>query len=513
VQQSSDLVQQRKLKLDEIRKLGVDPYPYKYSVEDYSAEIIERFADTDQEFAEKQFPVKMAGRIMSMRGHGKTGFAHIQDSTGRIQIYVRRDRVGERIYDELYKRLDIGDIIGLEGWIFRTRTGELTVHVEKLVLLAKSLRSLPEKWHGLKDKEIRYRQRYVDLIVNPDVKRVFLTRTKIVQTIRNFLDDRGFVEVETPVLQPIYGGATARPFITHHNALDIDLYLRIADELYLKRVIVGGLADRVYEISKDFRNEGMDRDHNPEFTMLELYQAYSDYEDMMSLAEEMIAHTARKVYGSTTITYQGKEIDLTPPWRRVPMLDAIEDALGANVKDMSKEELVRLASEYNLEARDGQSRGKMINLFFEEFVEKDLIQPTFITNYPLEISPLAKRKRDDDDLTERFEIFIGRLEMGNAFSELNDPADQLERFLDQSRQREAGDEEAHMMDEDFIRALEYGMPPTGGMGIGIDRLVMLLTDMPSLRDVILFPQMRPKEDARHETQDTRQEEEAASLES
>lgn len=491
MEQSSDLIQQRKLKLEEIRNLGIDPYPYKHPVEDYSAEIAEKFAGK-QDFGEKQFPVKMAGRIMSMRGHGKVGFAHIQDSTGRIQIYIRRERIGEKAYDELYKRLDIGDIIGVEGWIFRTRTGELTVHVEKLALLAKSLRSLPEKWHGLKDKETRYRQRYVDLIVNSDVRKVFLTRTKIVQTIRNFLDDRGFVEVETPVLQPVYGGATARPFITHHNTLDMDLYLRIADELYLKRVIVGGLADRVYEISKDFRNEGMDKDHNPEFTMLELYQAYSDYEDMMRLAEEMVVHTAREVYGSTTIAYQGEEIDLTPPWRRVPMLNAIEDALGTGVKDMSREELVKLASEYNLEARDGQSRGKIINLFFEKFVEKDMIQPTFITDYPVEISPLAKKKRDDDDLTERFEIFVGGLEMGNAFSELNDPADQLERLLDQSRQREAGDEEAHVMDEDYIRALEYGMPPTGGMGIGIDRLVMLLTDMPSLRDVILFPQMRPE---------------------
>ena len=498
MEQSSDLIQQRKLKLEEIRKSGIDPYPYKHPVEDYSAEIIEKCADK-QDFGEKQFPVKMAGRIMSMRGHGKAGFAHIQDSTGRIQIYTRRDRIGERTYDELYKRLDIGDIIGVEGWLFRTRTGELTVHVEKLALLAKSLRSLPEKWHGLKDKETRYRQRYVDLIVNSDVKKIFLTRTRIVQTVRSFLDARGFVEVETPVLQPIYGGATARPFVTHHNTLDIDLYLSIADELYLKRLIVGGLADRVYEISKDFRNEGMDKDHNPEFTMLELYQAYSDYEDMMRLAEEMVVYTAREVYGSTTITYQGEEIDLTPPWRRVPMLNAIEDALGAGVKDMSREELVKLASEYNLEARDGQSRGKIINLFFEKFVEKDIIQPAFITDYPVEISPLAKKKRDDDDLTERFEIFIGGLEMGNAFSELNDPADQLERFLDQSQQREAGDEEAHVMDEDYIRALEYGMPPTGGMGIGIDRLVMLLTDMPSLRDVILFPQMRPKEDSRHET--------------
>lgn len=492
MEQTSDLMQQRRAKLEEIRNQGIDPYPYKYSSEDNSAEIIERFANV-QDFDDGQFPVKTAGRIMSMRGHGKVGFAHIQDSTGRIQIYVRRDKIGEEAYDEIYKRLDIGDIIGIEGWIFRTRTEELTVHVVKLTLLSKSLRPLPEKWHGLRDKETRYRQRYVDLIVNSDVREVFLTRTKIVQNIRNFLNDRGFVEVETPVLQPIYGGASARPFITHHNTLDMDLYLRIADELYLKRVIIGGI-DKVYEISKDFRNEGMDRDHNPEFTMLELYEAYSDYEDMMLLAEEMVAYTAKEVLGSTTITYQGEEIDLSPPWRRIPMLDSIEEALskaGMTIPETwSREELTELASQYDLELGDGMSRGKLINLFFEKFVEVNIVQPTFITDYPLEISPLAKRKRDDDSLTERFEIFAGHLEMGNAFSELNDPIDQRERFLDQARQRDAGDEEAHMMDEDFIRALEYGMPPTGGLGIGIDRLVMLLTDVPSLRDVILFPQMR-----------------------
>ena len=494
MEQNSVLVQQRRAKLEEIRELGIDPYPYKYLVEDYSAEIIEKFADR-QDFEENQFSVKMAGRVMSMRGHGKVGFAHIQDSTGRIQLYIRRDRIGEKTYDELYKRLDIGDIIGVEGWIFRTRTSELTIHVENLTLLTKSLRPLPEKWHGLKDKETRYRQRYVDLIVNPDVKKVFLTRTKIVQTIRNFLDARGFVEVETPVLQPIYGGANARPFITRHNALGIDLYLRIADELYLKRMIVGGI-DKVYEIAKDFRNEGIDRDHSPEFTMLELYQAYSDYEDIMRLTEEMVAHTAREIHGSTTITYQGEEIDLTPPWQRISMLDAIRNALEIDIRDMNREELMELASKYDLEAQDGLTLGRIIELFFEELVEKELVQPTFITGHPMEISPFAKRKRDDDTNcrpTERFEIFMVRSELGNAFSELNDPMDQRERFLDQARQRESGDEEAHMMDEDFIRALEYGMPPTGGLGIGIDRLVMLLTDMPSLRDVILFPQMRPEE--------------------
>lgn len=492
MEQVSELKRQRLLKLDELRKAGIDPYPYKYEVKDYISEIIKKFSDTN-EFNEGQYPVKIAGRIMSIREHGKTAFLNVQDSTGTIQIYIRKDRIGEQVFDEIYKRLDIGDIIGIEGWIFKTRTGELTVFVEKLTLLTKSLHPLPEKWHGLKDKEVRYRQRYADLIVNPEVKQVFITRTKIIQSIRNFLNERGFIEVETPVLQPIYGGASARPFITHHNALDIDLYLRIADELYLKRLVVGGI-DRVYEISKDFRNEGMDRDHNPEFTMLELYQAYADYNDMMVIAENMISSIAQELYETTVIKYQNDEIDLTPPWRRMPMLDAISAEIGINVKDATTEKLIDIASERDPEIPKTMLRGKVINFLFEEFVEPKLIQPTFITDHPIEVSPLAKKKRDDSSLAERFEIFIGRLELGNAFSELNDPIDQRERLLDQARQREAGDEEAQVMDEDYIRALEYGMPPTGGLGIGIDRLVMLLTDMSSLRDVIFFPQMRPESD-------------------
>ncbi|MGQ9610702.1 MAG: lysine--tRNA ligase, partial [bacterium] len=388
--------------------------------------------------------------------------------------------------------LDIGDIIGVEGWLFKTRTGELTVFVQDFSLLAKSLRPLPEKWHGLKDKETRYRQRYVDLIVNPNVKKVFITRTKIMQTIRDFLNNQGFLEVETPTLQPIYGGARARPFITHHNALGINLYLRIADELYLKRLVVGGF-DKVYEICKDFRNEGMDKEHNPEFTMLELYKAYSDYEDMMHITEEMIAYTAKEACGSTIINYQGKEIDLTPPWKRISMLGAIKDALGIDIENMEVQELIKIAKENDLEVPNIVSRGGMIDIIFDKFVKENLIQPTLITDHPVEVSPLAKRKVDNNGLTERFEIFVSGVELGNAFSELNDPIDQRERFMEQAKQREAGDEEAHMMDEDFLRALEYGMPPTGGLGIGIDRLVMLLTDMPSLRDVILFPQMRPEE--------------------
>lgn len=490
MEQISELTRQRISKLEELRKAGVDPYPRKFQIEDYSEELTRKFSDTN-EFNEGQFPVKMAGRIMSVREHGKTAFLNIQDTTGNIQLYIRKDRIGDWAFDEVFKKLDIGDIIGVEGWVFRTRTGELTVLIEKLSLLTKSLRPLPEKWHGLKDKEIRYRQRYADLIVNPEVKKVFLIRTKAVQTIRAFLNSKNFMEVETPVLQPIYGGATARPFITHHNALDMNLYLRIADELYLKRIIVGGI-DRVYEISKDFRNEGMDRDHNPEFTMLELYQAYADYNDMMVIAEEMIAYTAREIFGDTVISYQGDEIDLTPPWRRISMLDAIKEATGLDVKSASNEELLKIAFERDPEIPKTTLRGKLIHFLFEEFVEPNLIQPTFITDHPTEISPLAKKKTDDESLTERFEIFMGRLEVGNAFSELNDPIDQKERLLDQVKQREAGDEEAQMMDEDFIRALEYGMPPTGGLGVGIDRLIMLLTDMPSLRDVIFFPHMRPE---------------------
>lgn len=488
--EQNELIRQRILKLDELKKAGIDPYPRKYIVENNAADIIKQFSETT-EFAEGQFPVKMAGRIMSMREHGKTAFMNIQDSTDTIQIYVRKDRIGDQVFDEVFKNLDIGDIIGIEGWIFRTRTGELTALVQKLTLLTKALRPLPEKWHGLKDKEIRYRQRYADLIANPEVKKVFLARTKIIHSMKRFLDERGFIEVETPVLQPIYGGASARPFITHHNALDMDLYLRIADELYLKRLIVGGI-ERVYEISKDFRNEGMDRDHNPEFTMLELYQSYADYNDMMVIAEEMVSSAAKELYGTTVISYQGDEIDLTPPWRRLPMTEAVSEAINVDVKNTSDEELYKIASEREPELPKTISRGKLINFLFEEFVEPNLVQPTFIMNHPTEISPLAKKKSDDESVAERFEIFIGHLELGNAFSELNDPIDQRERFMDQAKQREAGDEEAQMMDDDFIRALEYGMPPTGGLGIGIDRLIMLLTDMPSLRDVVFFPHMRPE---------------------
>jgi lysyl-tRNA synthetase class 2 len=495
VEEISDLIRQRHEKLSEIRKLNIDPYPYQYTVEHYAADINNKFASV-QEIPHDVHHVKLAGRIMTKRGHGKVNFAHIQDSTGRIQIFIRHNDVGEEKYNFYQKLIDVGDIIGVEGFVFRTQTGELTVYVKDFTLLAKSLRPLPEKWHGLHDKETRYRQRYLDLITNPDVKQVFLTRTKIIQSIRDSLNRRGFIEVDTPILQPIYGGATARPFITHHNALDIDLYLRIANELYLKRLIVGEF-DRVYEFSKDFRNEGMDKDHNPEFTSLELYQAYADYEDMMNLVEEIISNAAKEVLGTTRITYQGDAIDLTPPWQRLTMVESIKEYSGIDVEALSEAELRSIAKQREIEVKGKISKGTLIYAFFEAFVEPNLVEPTIITDYPIEISPLAKKKRGSceersNQFVERFEPFAGGLELGNAFSELNDPIDQHQRFQEQLKQREAGDEEAHLMDEDYVRALEYGMPPTGGLGIGIDRLVMLLTDSSSIRDVILFPQMRPE---------------------
>jgi len=490
VEEISDLIKQRHEKLLEIRKLNIDPYPYRYTVENYAADINNKFASV-QEIPHDVHHVKLAGRIMTKRGHGKVNFAHIQDSTGQIQIFIRHNDVGEEKYNLYQKLIDVGDIIGVEGFVFRTQTGELTVYVKDFTLLTKSLRPLPEKWHGLQDKETRYRQRYVDLITNPDVKQVFFTRTKIIQSIRDSLNRRGFIEVDTPILQPIYGGATARPFITHHNALDIDLYLRIANELYLKRLIVGAF-DRVYEFSKDFRNEGMDKDHNPEFTLLELYQAYADYEDMMHLVEEIISNAAKEVLGTTQITYQGDAIDLTPPWQRLTMVESVKEYSGIDVEVLSEAELRSIAKQREIEVKGKISKGTLIYAFFEAFVEPNLIEPTMITDYPIEISPLAKKKRGNDMFVERFEPFAGGLELGNAFSELNDPIDQSQRFLEQLKQREAGDEEAHLMDEDYVRALEYGMPPTGGLGIGIDRLVMLLTDSSSIRDVILFPQMRPE---------------------
>lgn len=482
----NELMQQRLKKLEELRKMGIDPFGKKYDRTHFCADIIDRFEEMEGQ------EVSIAGRIMAKRGHGKASFADVQDRSGKIQIYVKVNEVGDQQY-ELFDKLDIGDIIGVKGEVFRTKKGEISVSVKEFILLCKSLRPLPEKWHGLKDVELRYRQRYVDLIVNPDVRRTFEIRSRVIQSMRRYLDSRGFLEVETPIMTPLAGGAAARPFITHHNALGIDLYLRIATELYLKRLIVGGF-EKVYEIGKDFRNEGISIKHNPEFTMMELYQAYADYEDMMEITEDMISTIAKDVLGTTRITYQGQEIDLTPPWRRLTMVEAVEKYTGIDFKNIkSDKEALKVAKDLDLDVKEGSTKGEIISLVFEEKVEKHLIQPTFILDYPIEVSPLAKKKEDDPMFTYRFEAFITCKEMANAFSELNDPIDQKERFLQQAKQREAGDEEAHVYDEDYITALEYGMPPTGGLGIGIDRLVMLLTDSYSIRDVILFPTMRPRD--------------------
>ena len=480
------LMQIRKDKLKEMQQAGHDPFEItKYDRTEFSKQI----KDNYEEYENKD--VSVAGRIMAKRIMGKASFCTIQDSTGRIQSYVSVNDLGEESY-KAFKTYDIGDIIGLKGFVFKTRTEEISIHAKEVVLLSKSLRDLPEKFHGLKDTDLRYRQRYVDLIVNPEVKNTFEMRSKIIKEIRNFLDSKAYVEVETPTLSTIAGGATARPFETYHNALSLDMYLRIALELNLKRLIVGGF-DRVFEMGRVFRNEGIDIRHNPEFTELELYAAYQDYNDMMDLVEEMFSSIAEKLLGTTKITYQGQEIDLTPTWRRITMIDSIKEVTGVDFNTINTdEEAIAIAKEKGVEIEENKkTRGYIINEFFETFVEETLIQPTFIYDYPIDVSPLTKKKPSDGRLTERFEVFIGGREYGNAYSELNDPQDQYERFLAQVKQREAGDDEANMMDEDFINALEYGMPPTGGLGIGVDRLVMLLTDSASIRDVLLFPAMKP----------------------
>ncbi|OFJ68733.1 lysine--tRNA ligase, partial [Anaerococcus sp. HMSC065G05] len=431
--------------------------------------------------------VRVAGRIMARRGHGNMSFMDVQDSLGQIQVVNRKNIMGDNFKET--KGYDIGDIIGIEGKVFKTNQGEISIETEHADLLTKSLQILPEKWHGLKDTDIRYRQRYVDLIVNPEVKDVFVLRSKIISEIRKFLENRGFLEVETPILNTIAGGASARPFITHHNSLDIGMYLRIASELYLKRLIVGGF-DKVYEIGRMFRNEGMDATHNPEFTTMELYQAYGDFEDMMEITETMVEEVANKVKGTTLVEFDGKEIELKTPWRRISMIDAVKEYSGVDFNEITEyEDAVKIAKEKNVEVKS--TRGEIIAEFFDEFVEDKLIQPTFVIDYPVEISPLAKRKNDDESLTYRFEAFVNGAEIANAFSELNDAVDQKQRFLDQVAKREAGDDEAHMMDYDFVNALEVGMPPTGGLGIGIDRLIMILTGQRSIRDVLLFPTMKP----------------------
>ncbi len=489
MEDSSALMNQRREKLEEIRQLGVDPYAYKYSPTHTTQEIREQFAEVGDQPDETK-SVRVAGRIMTKRDHGKSGFAHLQGGSERLQIYVRQNAVGEEAY-QVYRKLDVGDVIGVGGPVFRTRTGEITVLANEVELLAKSLRPPPEKWHGLQNKETRYRQRYADLMMNPEVMQVFINRTRMIQAVREYLNQDGFIEVETPILQPIYGGATARPFTTHHNALDMPLYLRIANELYLKRLIVGGF-DRVYEFSRDFRNEGIDHDHSPEFTMIELYQAYADYEDMMCLTENLLAHTAQTVLGTTQITYKGDSISLDPPWRRLTMIESLKEEAGIDVDELSDKELYSAILDAHIDIEDAAPRGKLIAELFEAHVEPNLVQPTFIYDYPIEVSPFAKKKRGSDSFVERFEFFIARMEMGNAFSELNDPIDQRERFIEGAKKGEDGDEDALMIDEDYLRALEYGMPPTGGLGFGIDRLAMLLTDQTSIRDVILFPQMRPE---------------------
>ncbi|HKD14804.1 MAG TPA: lysine--tRNA ligase [Candidatus Angelobacter sp.] len=496
------IYQQRREKLQQIEALGQPAYPFKYDFSHTIPLILSEYGQkTAEQLADPRINVKVAGRIMSLRLQGKAGFAHLQQGGQRLQIYVKLDFVGEKGF-ALYKLLDLGDHIGVRGYLFRTKTGELTIHVEEITFLSKDLLPLPEKWHGLTDVELRYRQRYLDLVMNQEVREVFVKRSKLVQSLRRFLDAHGYIEVETPMMQPIAGGAVARPFITHHNTLDMDLYLRIAPELYLKRLVVGGL-ERVYEINRNFRNEGIGFKWNPEFTMLEFYQAYADYHDMMALTEEMLAQAARDVTGSTKVSYNGQEIDFAN-WQRLSMREAIirywPEAASPTPEfsDFASHDSVEhLVHRFNahhsphMPYDPSDPPGKTIAAMFEAVAEEHLFQPTIIYDFPVAISPLSKNKRDEPDWVERFEVFVGGLEIGNAFSELNDPEEQRRRFEQQLKERERGDEEAHKMDEDYIRALSYGLPPTGGEGIGIDRLTMLLTDSRSIRDVILFPLLRP----------------------
>lgn len=481
-----ELLKIRRDKLNYLKENNNNPFEITTCNRDtYNKQIIENFETLENK------DVCIAGRIMSWRDMGKACFMDVHDNTGRMQVYIKINDIGEDFYNELSK-WDIGDIICVEGFVFKTRRGEISVHAKKLILLSKSLLPLPDKFHGLKDTDLRYRQRYVDLIVNPDVKDTFIKRSKIIKTIRKYLDEKGFIEVETPILNTIAGGAAARPFITHHNTLDMDLFLRIAPELYLKRLIVGGM-EKVYEIGRLFRNEGMDIKHNPEFTSIELYEAYVDYNVMMEHTENIINECAKAVCDSGIITYQGEEINLAKPFKRITMIDAVKEVTGIDFNSFvgNNKKAMEIAGQFGFETNGKNTWGDILNLTFEEKVEETLVQPTFIYDYPVEVSPLTKRKKDAPHLVERFELFITRREMANAYSELNDPIDQRERFLHQMKLREAGDDEANLIDEDFINALEYGMAPTGGLGIGIDRLVMLLTDSASIRDVLLFPTMKP----------------------
>jgi lysyl-tRNA synthetase class 2 len=484
----NELIKERRQKLAKAQAEGRDPFDvYKVNRTHTSKEIKENFEELENK------TVTVAGRLMSKRVHGKAGFSDIQDRYGRIQLYIKINDVGEEKLKE-FKSFDIGDLLSVTGMVFKTKTGEISVHIHDFELNTKSLKPLPEKWHGLKDMDLRYRQRYVDLIMNEDVRDTFLKRTQFIRHMREFLDSRDYLEVETPILSSIAGGAAAKPFVTHHNALNIDMFLRIATELYLKRLIVGGF-EKVYEIGKNFRNEGVSIRHNPEFTMIELYEAYADYNDMMELTENMMAFICEKLHGTTKIIYQDTEIDFTPPWRRITMVDAVREYAGVDYNDLNTDaDAQAIAKEKHLELAKNLkdcTKGDILNALFEEYAEKKMIQPTFITDYPVEISPLTKKKRGNEMFTERFEGFIYGREVCNAYSELNDPIVQKDRFLQQLRERELGDDEAYMMDDDFINALEIGMPPTGGLGIGVDRMVMFMTNSYSIRDVILFPTMKP----------------------
>lgn len=485
VEDLNELMKVRREKLAAIEQTGIEPFGRRYEISHHAQDILENFESLEGN------SVKIAGRIMTVRGHGKASFINVADMSGKIQVYLRQDVLGEELYGR-FSLLDIGDIIGVEGLVFKTQRGEISVKATNFEIQAKSLRPLPEKFHGLKDVETRYRQRYLDLIVNPDVRNSFVMRSKIIKELRNYLDNQDFLEVETPMMHPIAGGAAARPFVTYHNALDMNLYMRIAPELYLKRLIVGGF-EKVYEVGRVFRNEGISIRHNPEFTSVELYQAFADYNDLMALTENIVAHVAQATLGTTKINYQGTAIDLTPSWTRMSMVEAVEKYTGVNFNNVTtleqaQAEAAKLGVKY--EKKDGI--GGILNNIFEDKVEEHLIQPTFITGHPTEISPLAKRNKDNPEITDRFEVFIYGREIANGFSELNDPIDQEGRFMEQVQQRESGDDEAHMMDHDYVTALEYGLAPTGGLGIGIDRLVMFLTDSASIRDVLLFPHMRHK---------------------
>ncbi len=495
----NELVRRRHEKLQALRAGGVDPFGTRFPVSHWAGPLHSRWDAAPEEELRGAGPVSVAGRVMSIRHHGKSCFAHVLDQTGTVQLYARADVLGDAYAG--FTDLDVADFVGVTGDLMRTRTGELTIQVKAWTFLSKSVRPLPEKWHGLRDVETRYRQRYVDLLVNPGVRDVFRLRTRLIQTVRAFLDARGFLEVETPVMQPIPGGAAARPFATHHNALDIPLFLRIALELHLKRLVVGGL-DRVYELGRIFRNEGVSTQHNPEFTMLEFYQAYADYGDLMELTESLFVELGQALTGGLALTYQGERIDLTPPWRRLRYLDAVAEAIGLERGELRDRERIRTAAREAAGRRDLDAGAwgwgaatpayQMWKDVFETFVEPTLVQPTFVIDFPTELSPLARQKREDPSLVDRFELFVARMEVANAYSELNDPLEQRRRFEQQFHAREAGDEEAHRLDEDYIRALEYGLPPTAGEGIGIDRLIMLFADRPSIRDVILFPLLRPE---------------------